>query len=231
MIAKRFSLPLEIKASDVAGSGEFAGYAAVFGNVDLGGDVILPGAFERTLADHKKRGVTPPLLWSHDTHVVLGRVNDLREDRKGLYAEARLSLGTTAGAETYALLRDRAVGGMSIGYSTVREDAGDRRARLLKEIELYEVSLVAVPMNPDARVTAVKAALDCAHPRELDRLLRDALGLSRRKAHDAANALWPILNGPGAQDDDLEDHEADSRLTAIAGELKSFNDLLKGKLS
>lgn len=230
MITK-FSLPLEFKASDVANSGEFSGYAATFGNVDLGGDVILPGAFEKTLADHQARTSQPALLWSHDISMPIGKILDLHEDRKGLRMKGRLTLATRAAAEAYALLKDGAVGGMSIGYSI--PDGGSESspgARLLKEIQLHEISLVAVPMNPSARVTAVKA-MDCANRYELEDLLRQQLGLSKRKATAAANRVWPLLN-------DRDDHagDRDDRMVcslegaqAFAEGLKSLNQILKGQ--
>ncbi len=227
----KFSLPLEIKASDVASSGEFAGYAAAFGNVDLGGDVILPGAFAKTLAEHKARASQPALLWSHDQSMPIGTITTLNEDRKGLRMQGRLTLAVRAAAEAYALLKDGAVGGMSIGYSIPSggaENGGD--ARLLKEIDLYEISLVAVPMNPAAQVTAVKA-MDCANPRELERLLRDHLSLSKRKAVAASSALWPVLNGRDDQEDDRDDRAGYSPegLKTIVRELESINLFLKGQ--
>jgi HK97 family phage prohead protease len=222
----KFSLPLEFKASDVASTGEFSGYAAVFGNVDLGGDIILPGAFQKTLAAHKSAGTLPPLLWAHDMSLPIGRFTDMHEDRKGLFTSAKLSLQTKAASEAYALLRDGAVGGMSIGYSI--PDGGAERAadgRLLKQVDLYESSLVAVPMNPLARVTAVKA-MECTTPRELEAMLREHLSLSRRKSAAAANAIWPIISEREAQDDDRDDRLATEELKSMADELNTLTQLI-----
>lgn len=125
----------------------FAGYAAVFDRVDRGGDVVRKGAFARSL----RRGVeTVPLLWQHRPGRPIGRIEYLREDRRGLRVIGRLSKGA-AGAEAAALLKAGA--GLSFGYR-VRE-ANGAGPRELTELELVEVSLVTLPMQPKARVHAV----------------------------------------------------------------------------
>ena len=127
----------------------FAGYAAVFGRPDRGGDVVRAGAFARTL---KGRG-SVPLLWQHDAARPIGRIEYLREDRRGLRVIARLSDGR-AGREAAALLKEGAVRGLSFGYR-VREAHGDA-PRELADLDLVEVSLVSLPMQPRARVHAVE---------------------------------------------------------------------------
>jgi hypothetical protein len=156
----------------------------------------------------------------------IGRITTLKEDHVGLYAEAALTLETRAAAEAYALLKAGAVSGLSIGYSVPDGGAEYRGGtRLLKQIALHEVSIVSVPMNPAARVTAVKA-MDCTHPRDLERLLRETLFLSSRKSKAAANAIWPLLSDR----DDLDD-ERDARKSAAPGELaalaREFDNLTK----
>ena len=227
----KFSIPLEFKASAVADSGEFAGYAAAFGNVDLGGDVILPGAFAKTLSDFKNRSSQPALLWSHDHSMPIGRILSLQEDQKGLLMQGKLTLATRAGSEAYALLKDGAMGGMSIGYSI--PDGGaqyDANTRLLKELDLYEISLVAVPMNPKAQVTAVKA-MDCKSQRELDSMVRERLGLGAKKARAVSTAIWPILNGPDGREEDPDGLAGlnQDELKQFVTELTSLNQILQGK--
>ncbi|HEX8526547.1 HK97 family phage prohead protease [Allosphingosinicella sp.] len=128
----------------------FAGYAAVFDRADRGGDVVRAGAFRRSLA---RGGTRVPLLWQHDSARPIGRIEYLREDRRGLRVIARLS-GSAAGREAAALLKEGAVGGLSFGYR-VREAAGDA-PRELRDLDLVEVSLVTFPMQPKARVHAVE---------------------------------------------------------------------------
>ena len=129
----------------------FAGYAAVFDSPDRGGDVVRRGAFAGSL---RRRGGTP-LLWQHDPARPIGRVEYLHEDRRGLRMIGRLSSGA-AGREIAALLKEGAVSGLSFGYQ-VRAASGEG-PRELTELELVEVSLVTMPMQPKARVHAVEDA-------------------------------------------------------------------------
>jgi HK97 family phage prohead protease len=126
----------------------FAGYAAIFGRPDRGGDVVRAGAFSRSL----KRGAAVPLLWQHAPARPIGRVEYLKEDRRGLRVIGRLSAGA-AGREAAALLKEGAVRGLSFGYR-VRAARGEG-PRELTDLELVEISLVSLPMQPKARVHAL----------------------------------------------------------------------------
>ncbi|MEA3065799.1 MAG: uncharacterized protein QOJ27_2251 [Sphingomonadales bacterium] len=128
----------------------FAGYAAIFDRPDRGGDVVRPGAFERSL----RRGAKAvPLLWQHDVARPIGRIEYLKEDRRGLRVIARLSDGR-CGREAAALLSEGTVAGLSFGYRVRKASGG--RPRELSDVELVEVSLVTTPMQPKARVHAVQ---------------------------------------------------------------------------
>jgi HK97 family phage prohead protease len=128
----------------------FAGYAAIFGRPDRGGDIVRAGAFARSLA----RGAgAVPLLWQHAPNREIGRIEYLEEDKRGLRVIGRLSAGRR-GREAAILLRDGAVSGLSFGYR-VRAAAGEG-PRELSEVELVEVSLVTLPMQPKARVHAIE---------------------------------------------------------------------------
>jgi hypothetical protein len=127
----------------------FAGYAAIFDRADRGGDVVRAGAFARAL----KRGVRAvPLLWQHEPGRPVGTIEYLREDRRGLRVIGRLS-DSAAGREAAALLGDGAVSGLSFGYR-VREAQGETPRELI-DLDLVEVSLVTLPMQPKARVHAL----------------------------------------------------------------------------
>jgi HK97 family phage prohead protease len=128
----------------------FAGYAAVFGRPDRGGDVVRAGAFARSL---KRGAAAVPLLWQHDSARPVGRIEYLREDRRGLRVIARLS-GGAAGRSAATLLKSGKVAGLSFGYR-IRKSSGTA-PRTLEDVELVEVSLVTVPMQPRARVHAVE---------------------------------------------------------------------------
>jgi HK97 family phage prohead protease len=131
----------------------FAGYAAIFGRADRGGDVIRAGAFARSL----KRGTgAVPLLWQHAPGRPIGRVDYLKEDKRGLRVIGRLSAGA-AGREAATVLKEGAVRGLSFGYR-VREAKGEGPRELI-DLELVEISLVTLPMQPKARVHALDGAL------------------------------------------------------------------------
>jgi len=125
------------------GGVRFAGYAAIFDRVDRGGDVVRRGAFAASLA----AGGAVPLLWQHDPARVIGTVEALGEDARGLRVVARVE------ARIGALVAARRVTGLSFGYR-VRQAAGCDPRQLL-DVELVEVSLVTRPMQPLARVIAV----------------------------------------------------------------------------
>lgn len=117
----------------------FAGYAAVFDAVDRAGDVFRRGAFA---------GAAPvPLLWQHRGRPV-GRLEVVGEDARGLRVA-----GVVEDAEAARLVRGGALGGLSVGYRALAARQGAWRE--LTRVALIEVSLVAVPMQPLARVEAV----------------------------------------------------------------------------
>ena len=132
----------------------FAGYAALFDVVDRGGDVVRPGAFAG--ADAR----TVPLLWQHDPARPIGVVESAEEDARGLRVVARLSGSSATATEAAALLREGAVSGLSFGYRVQASEPGPpgrggAPIRVLTAVELVEVSVVTLPMQPGARVIAV----------------------------------------------------------------------------
>ena len=152
------SFPFELKSLDDQ-TGVFEGYAAVFGNMDEGGDVVEPGAFAKTL---QERGQRVKICWQHDWREPIGKPLELREDAQGLFVKARLS-DTQRGRDALTLLRDGVVDELSFGYETIKsewgKDGDGQRVHLLKELRLYEISPVTVAMNEQARISAVKAAI------------------------------------------------------------------------
>lgn len=131
------------------------GLGSVFGNVDQGNDIVLPGAFTKSLKSGK-----PAMLWQHKADNVIGVWDEMRETGEGLYVKGRI-LETTLGNDVYTLAKAGALSGMSIGYG-VKDSSIDRKTgvRQLKELKLYEVSLVTFPMNDRATITRVKSAGD-----------------------------------------------------------------------
>jgi len=165
---KAGAVPLDLKA--VAEDGEFEGYLSTFGNVDRGMDMVMPGAFRRTLKERKLSAIK--LLRDHDTRKVIGKWLSMEEDDRGLKVRGKLFAGTVQLAtETLALMREGALDAMSIGYRTIKaqwdEEAGIRK---LLDLDLWEGSIVTFPMNEMATVDAVKNDLTIT---DVERILRE----------------------------------------------------------
>ena len=130
------------------------GYASLFGAVDRGGDIVESGAYTVSLKSLEAAQRRVRMLWQHDPTQPIGVWDEVREDSKGLYVKGRLLPDVARAREAAALLEAGAIEGLSIGYRTVRATRDANGRRRLKELELWEVSLVTFPMLPDARVGA-----------------------------------------------------------------------------
>lgn len=136
-------------------SGIVTGYFAAFNNVDLGGDLIEPGAFAKTIAERGPQGKNRvQFLNQHDSWQNLGKPHVLKEDSYGLYHESKISK-TTLGNDTLILIEDGVLDSFSFGYRTITENRIDD-VNHLKELYLYEGSIVTFPMNESAILTGVK---------------------------------------------------------------------------
>lgn len=171
---QKLTIPLEIKTLQQR---EFAGYGSVFGNTDLGGDIVVRGAFARTLAEKKRDRQLPAMFWMHDPSRVPGKWLDMEEDKHGLAVKGELA-ETPLGDEIRTLLKMEAVRGLSIGYIPKDVDYDKEGNRLIKEVDLWEVSVVSLPMNPLAQVAHAKSRLSALGEyvptiREFERHLRD----------------------------------------------------------
>jgi HK97 family phage prohead protease len=144
----------EIKTVSESG-GSFTGLASTYGNMDLQGDAVMPGAFTKTLRDAKGPF---PVLMGHDMAEQIGYAQ-LEDSSSGLLVKGTLVLETEKSRQAYALMKAKALRGMSIGYDTVRSNMKDG-VRQLSEVKLYEVSLTPFPANERAVVTGVKDISD-----------------------------------------------------------------------
>lgn len=144
------TFPFEIKS--ISEEGEFEGYAAIFGGKpDLYNEIIEPGAFKKTLSEKSQF----PVLWYHDPRNPLG-IADADTDKKGLHVLGKLNLEVQLAKEKRALMVQKAIRGLSIGFRTITDTIKDR-IRYLKEIKLYEISLATFQVHPKALVKNVKA--------------------------------------------------------------------------
>lgn len=197
---------LEIKA--LSDSGEIEGYGSTFGGEpDSYGDVIAPGAYAESLSAHAGKGTMPKMLWQHDAREVIGKWTAAAEDGRGLLLRGKLNMDVQRGREAYALLKDGAIDGLSIGYRirkhSVDEDTG---VWTLEKLDLFEVSVVTIGANENATVNSVKA-MKAAHDiverlkagerlteREFEVMLKGILGFSNSQAERAARLC---LKGQG----------------------------------
>jgi HK97 family phage prohead protease len=179
-------------AGDKAQMGDIAGLGAAFNNVDQGGDVCVKGCFARSLEQYKTRGELPAMRWEHKWTEPVGDWFKAVEIDAGLDVEGKLWVDgklppTEATVSAYRVANSTGPKGMSIGYRAVAWDI-QNNVRYLREVELYEISIVSFPMNTDAVITSAKSAglLDAdgklVDIRTAEHVLRETLGLNAKQA-------------------------------------------------
>ncbi|WP_431221719.1 HK97 family phage prohead protease [Serratia sp. L9] len=184
MTKQRLDVPLKLKS--VSDTGEFEGYGSVFGVKDSYSDIVIPGAFTKSLDNWKAKGGQPAMLWQHKTDEPIGVYTEMREDDVGLFVKGRLLIDDDPLAKrAHAHMKAGSLTGLSIGYM-LKDWEYDRTkdAFLLKEIDLWEVSPVTFAANDEARISDVKSAFargETPLPKNIERVLRD-VGLSRSQA-------------------------------------------------
>lgn len=241
MEIKRISCPLvEVKADGDANSeeGVFSGYGSTFGNLDLGGDIIKAGAFEKSLNDWGMKGEMPFLLAFHDMSRPIGDWLEMREDEKGLFVRGQLWVKGDRRIEdavmAYNMLRGTGQKTLSIGYRVndyEMQESVNGSIRVIKEIDLVEVSIVPQPMNPQAKITAVKSLLDAegsiVSKRDVERTLRDA-GLSSRQAKAFIAGGYEALERDAKGGGEAVERDAQLDESGILASLTTALDQIKG---
>lgn len=183
----RIVCPFEFKSMDEA-TGVFEGHAAIFGNVDLGGDRIVKGAFKDALREFKNHPI--PLYWNHDEPI--GTIEHAAEDDAGFFVRGvPLVNEVQRAAEVMALVRAKAVREMSFAYRVVKARTADDGVRELLKLKVGEVSLVKFAMNPAALVTAFKGE---SSEELLRAVLTEHAGMPADLAAAVAGAAWPIVS-------------------------------------
>ncbi len=215
MQTKNFNSKLSLKQLD--DDGVFKGYGSIFDVVDSQFDVIEKGAFDRTI--NEKGADNIKFLWQHNPSEPIGILKEIKEDEKGLFIEGQLLLDLQRGKEAHTLLKSGAIDGLSIGYSAIEFDINSKTGvRNLKEVDLWEISLVTFPANEEAGVTSVKNEIPRTI-REFENFLRDA-GFSRSHAKSIA--------GGGFKPDDSEQREADE-IKRVSSSINNAINILKEK--
>lgn len=168
------SVQLELKDVDTK-SGIVCGYYAAFDNIDSYGDMIVKGAFKKTIAERGPQGTKQiKHLWQHDTWCPIGIPTLLKEDKIGLYFEAQFSKIQKA-QETLTMYAEGILNEHSIGYRTIKEEAvtDESNGRLLyfklTEIKLWEGSTVTWGANSNTPFTGFKSETVEGKLAELDK--------------------------------------------------------------
>jgi HK97 family phage prohead protease len=148
MPAKQFA---SMSVKGLQDNGSFEGILASYNTVDLGGDKIMPGAFTKTM---QERGSEVPMLWQHNPDEPIGTLK-LSDSSEGLMVKGQILMELDHGRKAHILLKAGVIKGLSIGYTPIKKETVDGN-RILKEVKLYEGSVVTFPMNEHCMVTAVK---------------------------------------------------------------------------
>ena len=173
MLTKTIRTPVKALTNEDGEPTGFTGYAAVFDNIDLGGDKIIKGAFSQTLASrYPESGAGIPVYWNHDTDDPfknLGLTTSAIEDEHGLKVEGDIDVSTDIGKQVAKLLKENRVSQMSFAYNVEagawvdgqKNDDGTFTPGYyeLRQLDLFEVSICPIGMNQATEVSAKKALL------------------------------------------------------------------------
>ena len=185
------AVKFNLESSD-ENTGEFSGYAAVFGNLDDGNDIIEKGAFAKTIAADLDR--IKILALHNSSWLPVGKPLELREDEHGLFIWGKIS-DTSMGRDVMTLLRDGVLGELSIGYDAVDfEWDGDSGIRHLKEIKLWEVSIVTWAMNDQATIDEVKSMAEALKAEAASGKLTEAKANNLKPFLTAIRELVEVLS-------------------------------------
>jgi len=214
---ERIVAPFEVKSAGA--KGEIAGYGSIFGNVDLGRDVVIQGAFKRTLGEWAAKKQLPPMRYEHEYCEPVGDWLSMVEDDVGLSVTGAIWVDgtlppTEASIKSWRIAKGTGPKGLSIGYRTIVFDYDKAGNRLLKDVDLCELSVVSYAMNPEAIITSAKSQLIGSDGRLVDirtaeRVLRETLGLSVKQSKaflaDGFKAITVKEDRDGLTNDELRD--------------------------
>lgn len=151
------TINLNLSSMNIKKRGIIQGYASCFDKIDQQRDIIVKGAFSKTLRAWHLSGKKPKMLWQHHPHQPIGIWTHLEQDDYGLYVQGQLALGVALADEAYLLLKKQVLDGLSIGFRTIQAVQDRvRKARLILDIDLIEISVVTFGANSSATVHGVK---------------------------------------------------------------------------
>lgn len=182
-------------------SRKISGYAAVFNNIDKAQDVLVRGCFSKSIRERGPESQANDkiiMLWMHDLREPIGRITRLYEDEKGLYFECALD-GVERGEQALIQLESGTLNQFSIGYEYVWDKCewdSDRECFVVKEVILYEISVVSLGCNPETEYLGLKsqeehdeAARD--FPREVEEACK---GLPIRKREEMQSLIRKAMS-------------------------------------
>lgn len=210
METKYLDFKAEIKAVD-DGNGKIKGFASVYDVVDSYGEIVVKGAFTRSLQEYG----LPAMLLQHNPSDVIGIWTSAKDSDEGLLLEGELNMDVQKAKETYSLAKQGALKGLSIGFRTKECSYADSGVRMLEDVDLMETSIVTFPANREALITGVKSIHKSE--REFEKFLRDA-------GYSATHAKTIVSKGFKAINDELRD--ADDEM--VINELKKTINILQG---
>lgn len=223
MLTKSATIEVKAGPDDGLKEGQFTAYASVFGNKDSYGDVVMPGAFAKTLAEWLKSGDMIPLLFGHnmsDPDYNIGGVFKAEEDSVGLKIWAELDLENPKSAQSYRLLKGRRIRQMSFAYDEI--DSGPavhdgEHVWELRELKLYEVSIVTVGANQETEILAVKQVPAVAERAIADIKAGRVLSAKNEgELRDAHDAIGRVLSALDSNDEEKANGDGPSRQASEA---------------
>jgi len=188
------STKFELKALN---DNTFEGYASYFNNVDSYDEIIVQGAFKKTLQENKNR---IKVLWQHNTSEPIGKPIFMEEDSQGLYVKAQVSM-TETGKKAMMLMKDGVVDEMSIGYDVIKDEYKGNK-RMLKEVRLWEFSPVTFGANDMAKITGAKNINEILF--DIKNANKDDLIFAVKRLNQLLDSLDPSTDNQGEQEEDSE---------------------------
>ena len=212
----------EIKSMDTMPNGEMflEGYGAIFGNIDACEDIIEKGAFAKTLSENKGRIA---FCYQHEIDEPIGKIEEIKEDNIGLWLRVRIS---DACEEIKTKLQEGILKEMSVGFQTMISTYDENTdVRTIKEVKLWEVSLVTIAANPLAVVMQLKSIQEKEDYIEkcFDAILENIT--NRNTKFDLLKLKSLIMNMPSAEVAPQSSHIKDEPIV----ELKAGVNLSKFK--
>jgi len=210
------SRPVQIKAAGVEdglGEGQFKALVSVFNNIDSTGDMVMPGAFTKTLEEWSASGLSIPVYWSHrmdDPDMNIGDVLEAAETDTGLEVLGQLDVpdGSPKALQAYKLLKGRRTNQFSFAYDVldggpVEKDGQEYNE--LRELKLYEVSTTPIGANDQTELLAVKHLETYFKSGRVisaknEATLRDALDALQASASQIKSVLAALDSGSSGDD-------------------------------